>query len=896
MVNLRRATVRTHRGRLILVLAAVALALAAVTGWRGETARADGATNGFFQFASAGITVTEGGTATITVEREGGTQGAPTVTYQILYGAGANASDLDWQNPPIGAGLSFTAGQTSRTINAVPGPNVPTVDDGVAQGTRTITFHLSQVDAGGELGDSVDFVLTILDNDGPPVFSFSAADYPVTEGPSGSKTVTITVNHSGGAGSVDWNTSDGTAFDGVDYTAAGATLLFNGGQASRTFTVTVLNDAVFNPTRSFNLTLSNPTGGGSISGTNPATVTITDDDMAGTFAYSSANYSVNEGQANATLTINRTLGVRGAVDVTCTRTGGTATPDGDPDEDIGANSDVASFSDGQTSAQCLIPIVADALVEGDETVDFDLTISSDPSGTALLGAQSTATLTIHDAGGGTFAFSAATYSVAENVAGGSITITVNRTGSTVGAASVNYAVAAGGATPAVDGVDFTAVSATLNFINGQMSATFNLAILDDLALDGPKTVSLTLSAPSAGATIGVPGSATLTINDNEVAGPTVTQVSPAGGPTAGNHEVTVTGTNFVGVQQVLFGETPGTNVDVDSPTSLTVRTPAMAAGTVRVRVVTASGTSPDTIADDYTFTNGPVVTDVTPDNGPTGLVTFVTIKGQNLAAATSVTFGGVSATFTPIDDTTISAAAPASGTTGTVDVLVTSAGGTSPVSTDAKFSYTGAPVTPTVTQLDPASIPINTGGKQIKVTGTGFTGTVTVTFGGAAGTGVVVESTTVLRVTAPTCTVAGVLEVVVTAAGGSSATAGAANDLTCSPNPGTLFSNLLYFRWTLLVWTGIDGIDVLQALKGQEVPGPDNPGTNDVSGMATAVYRWSAGGEGCATGVFACWLGFFPAGVGVPGANDFETLIYGVAYWVAILGPGPVNWSILSGP
>jgi hypothetical protein len=87
------------------------------------------------------------------------------------------------------------------------------------------------------------------------------------------------------------------------------------------------------------------------------------------------------------------------------------------------------------------------------------------------------------------------------------------------------------------------------------------------------------------------------------AAPTITSVSPTSGPGGGGGQtVTVNGTDFTGVTAVKFGTTPGAPVTVLSPTQLTVGSPPHTPGTVAVRVVTNSGTSPSVPADRYTFT------------------------------------------------------------------------------------------------------------------------------------------------------------------------------------------------------------------------------------------------------------------------------------------------------
>jgi hypothetical protein len=78
--------------------------------------------------------------------------------------------------------------------------------------------------------------------------------------------------------------------------------------------------------------------------------------------------------------------------------------------------------------------------------------------------------------------------------------------------------------------------------------------------------------------------------------PTVSSISPNGGPPAGGTAVTIAGTNFVAPATVTIGGTAATGVAVTSPTTITATTPAHAAGIVDVAVQT------NTMA--ATFTNG----------------------------------------------------------------------------------------------------------------------------------------------------------------------------------------------------------------------------------------------------------------------------------------------------
>jgi hypothetical protein len=99
--------------------------------------------------------------------------------------------------------------------------------------------------------------------------------------------------------------------------------------------------------------------------------------------------------------------------------------------------------------------------------------------------------------------------------------------------------------------------------------------------------------------------------------PTVTDVNPNGGLTAGGTEVVITGTAFTGVSAVTFGGTPATVYTFVSDTQITATAPARAAGTVQVQVTTAAGASLDTSADDYSYVAAPPTTATPTTAAPT---------------------------------------------------------------------------------------------------------------------------------------------------------------------------------------------------------------------------------------------------------------------------------------
>jgi hypothetical protein len=93
-----------------------------------------------------------------------------------------------------------------------------------------------------------------------------------------------------------------------------------------------------------------------------------------------------------------------------------------------------------------------------------------------------------------------------------VLITVTRTGGDFGEVTVSYATSDGTASA---GSDYTAASGTLTLADGETSASFSVAILDDTTYEGNETVDLALSNPTGGATLGTPSSAVLTIVEND---------------------------------------------------------------------------------------------------------------------------------------------------------------------------------------------------------------------------------------------------------------------------------------------------------------------------------------------------------------------------------------------
>ncbi|MDX6444696.1 MAG: hypothetical protein QOH71_1770 [Blastocatellia bacterium] len=136
---------------------------------------------------------------------------------------------------------------------------------------------------------------------------------------------------------------------------------------------------------------------------------------------------------------------------------------------------------------------------------------------------STGTLSGGQIVGAAVTFSATTYNTTENSR--AVTITVQRTGDTSLAVTVDYATPDdSSATPTIlpcstpgfvsPRCDFTTAAGTLKFAAGENSKTFDVLISQDNYVEGSESFPVTLSNPTNGAVLGSPSTANVVIADD----------------------------------------------------------------------------------------------------------------------------------------------------------------------------------------------------------------------------------------------------------------------------------------------------------------------------------------------------------------------------------------------
>ncbi len=279
-----------------------------------------------------------------------------TVNYATVNGSATAGSDYT----AVSGTVTFTPGQTSKTVT------VNVLGNTTVEPNETFVVNLSGA-VGATIADGQG-VGTILNDDGPLL---RISDVTATEGNVGSKNFVFTVTLSPAAVSnvtVNCVTANGTATTPSDYTAVNIPLTFTPGQTSKTCTVPVVGNTVVEPNETFFVNLSTVTG--------PATIfdgqglgTILNDDGP---LLSINNVTLTEGNVgnkNFNFTVTLSPAAAGNVTVTCVPTNGTAAAG----SDYTAVNVPLTFTPGQISKTCTVPVVGDAVVEPNETFFVNLT-------------------------------------------------------------------------------------------------------------------------------------------------------------------------------------------------------------------------------------------------------------------------------------------------------------------------------------------------------------------------------------------------------------------------------------------------------------------------------------------------------------------------------------------
>ncbi len=244
----------------------------------------------------------------------------------------------------------------------------------------------------------------------------------------------------------------------------------------------------------------------------------------------------------------------------------------------------------------------------------------------------------------------------------------------------------------------------------------------------PKVVSFSASGGFQAVTSNDSSSTSITVTS---AVPTLTNVSPSSGPTAGGTSVTLTGTNFTGATSVTFGGTAASSFTVNGATQITATAPAHAAGAVDIAVTTSAGTSGNTASDDFTY----IAVTISPSSLSAATVgssynQTISASGGTAPYSYAVTAGALPAGLTLASDGTLSGTPTAGGTFNLTVTATDSSGGAGPY--NASQAYTLTVNAPTIA-VSPTTLSAATTGSSYSQAISASGGTAAYTYAVTAG-------------------------------------------------------------------------------------------------------------------------------------------------------------------
>ena len=246
-----------------------------------------------------------------------------------------------------------------------------------------------------------------------------------------------------------------------------------------------------------------------------------------------------------------------------------------------------------------------------------------------------------------------------------------------------------------------------NFI-GTTVVRLNGVAVSAFTVDSNTQITMTVPANGTTGPLSVIVSSQTISSSNFVVLPSIFSFSPFFGKPGTN--VVIQGGNLGGVTSVKFnGVTAATSGVTSSQITATVP-PTATSGPISV--TTTNGT----VTSITNFFLPPAINGFAPTNGVPG--TVVTLSGVNFTNATDVSFNGASASFTVVNNTSVTATVPANATSGTISI--TTPGGS--MNNSAIFS-----LPPTVSSFTPGSGVV---GISVTINGGNFTNATSVQFNG----------------------------------------------------------------------------------------------------------------------------------------------------------------------
>jgi len=412
-----------------------------------------------------------------------------TVNYATADNTAISGSDYQ----PTSGSLTFTAGQTTKTVSVLVNGEVTTEPNE--------TFFVNLFNPGNASIGDAQGLGTITNDDANP--SITINDPSVVEGNVGNNpnmnfVITLS-NPTSITLSVPFSLADNTATVGSDYQTNGGSFTVFPGAITASVSIGIIGDATVEPDETFFMNL------GSLAGATIAKSqgvgTIINDDGLATPGISISNATVTEGNSgtvNANFTVSLTASSLSTITVNFATADNTATI---ANNDYVSKSGVVTFTPGQTSQSVSIVVNGDTTFEPNETFFVNL---SAPSNASIIAPQGIGTITNDDV-----------------IGSADLVLTNSAVGTAAGSANVTYTITVvnNGPTGATNVTMSDTLPAGTTFGSAQTtqgscaSGATVVCSLGSLANGGSATIMLTLTMPNSNTTVSNTASVTASEND-----------------------------------------------------------------------------------------------------------------------------------------------------------------------------------------------------------------------------------------------------------------------------------------------------------------------------------------------------------------------------------------------
>lgn len=359
------------------------------------------------------------------ITRTGSTTGNLTVTLAVDASSTVTASDYNLSN----GGLLVVIPNGQSYVDVA----LTAVDDTLPENAESLKLNLASGTGYAIDSSKNTATISIAANDAIS-YAISTSAVTVNEGMTGSNSpITFTVTRSGGIGvasTVDYALG-GSATAGIDYndilvsggsTATSGVLNFAVGETTKTITLNVVGDAVFEANEIITATLSNPNlttaPYNSAIAPSTATTTLTNDDLKPVVSINQTPISQAEGNSNTTddvYTVTLSNPSDQTITVNYSTNDGSATV---ADGDYIDNDGILTFAPGETNKTITVKVNGDNKVETNESFSINLNSANG----ADLGSNKTATAIIQNDDNAGFIISPISGNTTEN--GGAATFSV----------------------------------------------------------------------------------------------------------------------------------------------------------------------------------------------------------------------------------------------------------------------------------------------------------------------------------------------------------------------------------------------------------------------------------------------------------------------------------------